>query len=248
MKIGILGVGNIGATLTRRLSEAGHHVQVANSRGPQTIDSDVLSTGAQAVEAADVVTDVDVVIISIPLAKIPDVAHLIAGVPPGTVVIDTSNYYPLRDGHIEALDGGQVESLWVSEQLGRPVVKAWNAITSQSFDAYAAPAGTTGRLAIPVAADDDADRALGMALVEETGFDAVDAGGLAESWRQQPGAPVYCTDLSAAEVLAALAAAVVTRSPRRHDLAMAVIAELTADPTADLGEDFLVRVNRLMYR
>lgn len=248
MNIGILGVGNIGATLTRRLSQAGHHVQVANSRGPQTIAAGVLSTGARAVEAADVATDVDVLIVSIPLARIPDVAHLVAGASPGAVVIDTSNYYPARDGHIDALDAGQVESLWVAEQLGRPVVKAWNAITSQSFDAYAAPAGTAGRLAIPVAAESDVDRELGMALVEETGFDAVDAGDLAGSWRQQPGAPVYCTDLTAEQVPAALASAVANRSPRRRDLAMTVIAELTSDPTADLGEDFLVRVNRLLYR
>lgn len=248
MNIGILGVGNIGATLTRRLSTAGHQVKVANSRGPRTIAPEVLSTGAQAVDAADVATEVDVVIVSIPLAKVPDVAHLIAGASPGTVVIDTSNYYPARDEHIQALDSGQVESRWVSERLGRPVIKAWNAITSQSFDAYAAPAGTSGRLAVPVAGDDDADRALATALVEETGFDAVDAGNLTGSWRQQPGTPVYCTDLTAEQIPAALAAAVASRSPRRRDLAMTVIAELTSDPTSDLGEDFLVRVNRLVYR
>ncbi|MFC7535723.1 NADPH-dependent F420 reductase, partial [Actinoplanes sp. GCM10030250] len=163
------------------------------------------------------------------------------------VVIDTSNYYPARDGHIAALDRGQVESRWVEEHLGRPVVKAWNAITAQSFVAYASPSGTPGRIAIPVAADDDDDRALGMSLVDQTGFEGFDAGTITDSWRQQPGSPVYCTDLTAEQMPGALGKAIAERSPKRRDLAMHVIAELMGDPTSDLGKDFLVRVNRLIY-
>jgi predicted dinucleotide-binding enzyme len=247
MKIGILGVGNIGATLTRRLSATGHHVKVANSRGPETIPADVLASGGRAVHARDVVTDVDALIISIPLHRVPGVKPLVDDLPGGAVVLDTSNYYPHLNGRIEALDDGQVESLWVAEQLERPVVKAWNAILAGSFSSKATAAGSPDRIAIPVAADVDADRALGMSLVEDTGFDGVDAGGLAESWRQQPGAPCYCTDLTRQEMPAALAAAVATRSPKRRDLAMTVIAELMNDPTADLGPDFAVRLNRLLY-
>ena len=115
MNIGILGVGNIGATLTRRLSAAGHEVAVANSRGPETIAADVVTAGGRAVEATDVVTDVDALIVSIPLCRIPDIRPLIDDLPAGVPVLDTSNYYPMRDGHIAALDEGQVESLWVSE-------------------------------------------------------------------------------------------------------------------------------------
>src|SRR5438128_2274713 len=130
MKIGILGVGHIGKTLTQQLSAAGHDVKVANSRGPDTIAADVLSSGARAVPA-----------------------------------------------------------------------------------------------------DDEQDRQLGMALVEDTGFDAVDAGTLAESWRQQPGTPCYCTDLTSEEMPGALATADATRSPRRRDLAVAAIMERVGDGT-----------------
>jgi 8-hydroxy-5-deazaflavin:NADPH oxidoreductase len=247
MEIGILGVGNIGATLTQRLSATGHQVKVANSRGPETIPAEVTASGGRAVHARDVVTDVEALIVSVPLSRIPDIRPLVDGLPAGAVLLDTSNYYPLRDGHIAALDDGQVESLWVAEQLGRPVVKAWNAITAGSFATKNAAAGSPGRIAIPVAADADTERALGLSLVEETGFDGFDAGTLADSWRQQPGTPVYCTDLTHEEMPAALAAAVATRSPRRRDLAMAVISELMEDATADRGGDFLVRVNRLIY-
>lgn len=246
MKIGILGAGTIGATLTRRLSSTGHHVEVANSRGPQTIPAEILTSGARAVHADDAVRDVDVLITSIPLERMPALAPLMEHLPAGAVVIDTSNYYPLRDGHIDALDDGQVESLWVAEQIGRPVVKAWNAITSGSFAAKARPAGAAGRIAIPVAADADTDRELGRSLVDETGFDGFDAGTLAGSWRQQPGAPCYCTDLTSQEMPAALAAADRTRSPRRRDLAMTVITEL-GDEARRVDDDFLVRVNRLLY-
>src|SRR3954468_1803584 len=100
MKIGILGVGHIGKTLALKLSAAGHDVKVANSRGPETIAADVLTAGARAVTAAEAVQGVDVVILSIPLNRLSDVAPLIANLPAETVVMDTSNYYPQRDDKI----------------------------------------------------------------------------------------------------------------------------------------------------
>jgi len=247
MKIGIMGAGSIGSVLAQRLSAHGHQVKIANSREPATIDAEVLETGAQSTWADQIAADVDVLITSVPLARVPDLTPLLSDLPAGAVVIDTSNYYPARDGHIAALDGGQVESRWVEEQLGRSVVKAWNAITAQSFSAYASPSGTPGRIAIPVAADGDDNRALGMSLVEQTGFEGFDAGTIIDSWRQQPGTPVYCTDLTAEAMPRALGMAIAERSPKRRDLAMHVIAELTGDPTSELGKDFLVRVNRLLY-
>ncbi|MEI4279180.1 NADPH-dependent F420 reductase [Klenkia terrae] len=247
MQIGILGVGNIGATLTARLTAAGHDVRVANSRGPETIPAEVTDAGGRPVHADDVATDVEALVVSIPLSAIPGIRPVVDRLAPDAVLLDTSNYYPMRDGQISALDDGQVESLWVSEQLGRPVVKAWNSIVAGSFAGLARPAGAPDRIALPVSADDDADRALGRLLVEQTGFDAHDAGPLADSWRQQPGAPAYCTDLTLAELPAALAAADPARSPKRRDLAMAVLGELMGDPSADRGPDFIVRVNRLLY-
>jgi predicted dinucleotide-binding enzyme len=247
MKIGILGTGHIGKTLVRKLSAAGHDVKVANSRGPDTIEADVLAFGGRAVTAAEAVADVDVVILSIPLNRIPDIAPLIASVPAETVVIDTSNYYPARDGRIDAIEAGQVESLWVAEQLGRPIVKAWNAIGSDSFAKKGKPAGSPDRIALPVAADSERDRKVGMALVEDTGLDAFDAGTLAGSWRQQPGAPCYCTDLTSEEMPAAHAATDRARLPKRRDLSFAAVMERLGDGTTNPDAEYVVRLNRALY-
>ncbi|WP_275785364.1 NADPH-dependent F420 reductase [Pararhizobium gei] len=248
MKIGIIGVGNIGKTIAQRLSAAGHHVKVANSRGPETIEADVLSSGARAVTVQDAATDVEALILSIPLNRIGDIASLVSSLPAETVVIDTSNYYPMRDGKIEELEQGKVESVWVSEHLGRPIVKAWNAIGTYSFAHKNKPEGHTDRIAIPVAADDDRDRKVGMALVEATGFTAFDAGAISESWRQQPGSPAYCTDLTRDEIPDALAAAEKTRLPKRRDLAAAAFQErLESGQTGPFG-DYLVNLNRAIYR
>ncbi len=244
MKIGILGTGHIGKSLVRKLSAAGHDVKVANSRGPETIDADLLVSGARAVTADEALSDVEVVILSVPLGRLGDIASRVAALPGETVVIDTSNYYPGRDGRIDAIDAGQVESLWVVEQLGRPIAKAWNAIGSASLADKGQPAGTPGRIAIPVAADRDHDRQVAMALVEDTGLDAVDAGGLADSWRQQAGAPAYCTDLTKEAILPALDRAERDRLPRRRDLVVAVFNERLGDPTANPGADWAVRVAR----
>lgn len=248
MKIGILGTGHIGKTLVLQLSAAGHDVKVANSRGPESIGQDVLANGGRAVAAAEAVKDVDVVILSIPLNRLTDIAPLLAGLPDDVVVVDTSNYYPVRDDRIEAIDAGQVESLWVVEQVGRPVVKAWNAIGSDSFARLGKPAGDPDRLAIPVAADDENGRKIGLALVEDTGFDAVYAGPLAESWRQQPGAPCYCTDLTRDEMPAALASAERERLPKRRDISFdAVIERISGTGKANPSADYLVRLNRALY-
>lgn len=248
MKIGIIGAGYIGKTLVQKLSGAGHDVKVANSRGPDTIEADVLAQGGRAVTAAQAVVDVDVVILSIPLGRIPEMAQLLSRVPSATVVIDTSNYYPFRDGKIGAIDAGQVESLWVAEQLGRPIVKAWNSIGSHSFATKGKPAGTPDRIALPVAADRDTDRQVGMALVEDTGFDAFDAGTLAESWRQQPGAPCYCTDLTREELPAARATAEAARLPKRRDLSVAAIQERLSDSKANPDSEYGVRLARALFR
>jgi predicted dinucleotide-binding enzyme len=246
LKIGIVGAGSIGSTIARRLARQGHDVVIANSRGPETIDGAALGTGARAVAAAEVAQGVDVLIASVPMNRNADIADHVRSAPEGAVVIDTSNYYPARDGSVREFEEGVPESVWLSQLFGRPVVKAWNAITSQSFDAKATEPGDPGRVAIPVAADRDADRVLAMGLVEQTGFDAVDAGVLAESWRQQPGSPVYCTDRTRDEMPDWLAAAQRDRVPKRRDLAMEVIADYVRAGVSVTGP-FLVAVNRASY-
>jgi 8-hydroxy-5-deazaflavin:NADPH oxidoreductase len=247
MRIGILGVGHIGKTLALRLSAAEHDVKVANSRGPETIAADVLASGARAVTSAQAVEDMDVVILSIPLNRLPEVAPLITKVPAETVVIDTSNYYPIRDGKIDALEAGLVESVWVAEQLGRPIVKAWNSIFADSFAKKGKPPGSPDRIAIPVAADREWDRKVAMQLVEETGLDAVDAGTLAESWRQQPGAPCYCTDLTREQMSAALAAAERARLPKRRELSLAAVMERFGEGAKNPNAEYAVRLNRALF-
>jgi predicted dinucleotide-binding enzyme len=129
-------------------------------------------------------------------------------------VVDTGNYYPQqRDGRIPGIEDGMTETRWVSEQLGVPLVKAFNGIYAEHLLTRALPKGEPGRIALPVAGDDPEAKAKVMDLVDQLGFDPVDAGGIDESWRQQPGTPVYGADLDADGVRAALAAASPERSP-----------------------------------
>ena len=208
MKIGIIGAGNIGATLTRRLSALGHEVAVANSRGPQTLTDLASETGARAVTVAEAASGKDLVVVTIPQRSVPDLpSDLFAQAGEDLVVVDTGNYYPQRDGNIEAIENGTTESRWVAEQLGRPVVKAFNNIRAEHLLEKGVPAGTPGRIALPVAGDHESAKAVVMRLVDQLGFDPVDAGDLDESWRQQPGTPVYGTDHDAAGVRDALASA-----------------------------------------
>ena len=206
MKIGIIGAGNIGGNLTRRFTAVGHEVRVANSRGPETLADLAAETGATAVSVAEAAQGAEIVVVTIPQKNVLGLPKdVFAGAADGVVVIDTGNYYPQqRDGKIAAIEEGQPESAWVAEQLGRPVVKAFNGIFAANLLTHGRPEGAADRLALPVAGDNtDVVRR----LVEQIGFTAVDAGPVAESWRQQPGTPVYGADLDADGVRAALASA-----------------------------------------
>jgi 8-hydroxy-5-deazaflavin:NADPH oxidoreductase len=209
LKIGIIGAGQIGGTLTRLLSERGHKVRVSNSRAPETLSDLAADTGATAVWAAEAPIDADLVIVSIPQKNVPDLASgIVTTAKPGAPVIETNNYYPRqRDGRIEAIEDGMPESVWVSELLGAPVFKVFNGIYWKHLLERGLPSGTEGRIALPIAGDDPTGKEIVSGLVDEIGFDPVDAGPLAESWRQQPGTPVYGTDLDAEGVARALAEA-----------------------------------------
>ncbi|CAG5074456.1 hypothetical protein DYBT9623_05143 [Dyadobacter sp. CECT 9623] len=247
MKIGIIGVGHIGKTLALKLAQAGHDVVVANSSGPENIDRAVLATGAQAVTAQQAVQNKEVIILSVPLNRIPEIARLFNAVSQEVTVIDTSNYYPARDSRIERIEAGMVESLWVAEQLGRPIAKAWNAIGSHSLVVNGKPAGSPDRIAIPIAADRDIDREITTRLINDTGFDAFYTGSLADSWRQQPGAPSYCTDLTLTEIQAVIDTAEKHRLPKRRDLAVAAIMERVESPTTNPDAEYGVRLSRALY-
>ncbi|WP_344049877.1 NADPH-dependent F420 reductase [Streptomyces thermoalcalitolerans] len=194
MKIGIIGAGNIGGNLTRRFTAAGHDVSVANSRGPHTLTALAEETGATPVRAEEAARDAEVVVVTVPLKAVPDLpAGLLDGAAEDVAVIDTGNYYPReRDGRIAAIeDEGLTESRWTERQIGHPVVKAFNGTYARDLLERPRPAGDPGRMALPVAGDDQAAKAKVRRLIDEIGFDAVDAGGIDDSWRQQPGTPVY---------------------------------------------------------
>src|SRR3954470_17703455 len=236
MNIGIIGAGNIGGTLARKLSVAGHAVLLASARGPDALREFANEAGATAVPVVEAAKNVEVVVISIPQKNIPLLPkELFAGVHDEVVVVDTGNYYPgLRDGPIEEIEHGMPESVWVSKQLGRPVVKAFNSIPAYSLANEGRPAGAAGRIALPVAGDDARAKKIVISLVDAVGFDGIDAGTLAESWRQQPGTPVYCTDLRSGELVrCALSAADKAKAPQIRDLAIQKFGQLGEGFTND---------------
>lgn len=227
MDIGIIGAGEIGGSLTRRLSKLGHKVSVANSRGPDSLAELAAETGATAVTVSEAARSGEIVFVAIPVWKIAELPKdLFDGVGPDVVVVDTGNYYPReRDGRIDEIEEGMTESRWVANQLGRPVVKALNTLYWRKLLNEGKPAGAPGRIVLPVAGDDEADKAKLIRLFDELGFDGTDAGGLDESWRQQPGTPVYATDLDAKGIRKALAEASPERKP-----------EMRATPNSSLGK------------
>ena len=247
MNIGIIGSGFIGGTLAKLLSAAGHTVRVANSRGPNTVNADVLSTGALAVTKEEALVGADVVILSIPFIRIPDLKTLVAELPEESVIIDTSNYIPARDERLEAIENGQPDSVWASEQISRPLAKAWNTIYSASLNEAGRPAGDPDRIAVPIAADRDHDRVVTMSLVEDSGFNAYHAGSLAESWRQQCGTPCYCTEVTLESLPQALTDADLARARKRQDLFFAVYEERFGTIGTNPSRDYIIQLSKLIY-
>jgi len=209
MRIGVIGAGGLGGTLARRLAKLGHQVSIANSRGPESLSALAAEIGATPVSVVAAAGAGEIVFISIPTKAVPDLPReLFANVPSSVVVVDTGNYHPeLRDGRIDAIDRGMPDSQWVAQQIGRPVIKAFNNIFHKSLLEKGVPSGTTGRIALSVAGDSSDAKAAVLRLVDDLGFDPVDGGDLDNSWRQQTGTPAYCQDLEAAALRRALAEA-----------------------------------------
>ncbi|MES2826411.1 MAG: NAD(P)-binding domain-containing protein [Pseudomonadota bacterium] len=209
MRIGIVGAGAVGSSLARLCIQHGHQVSIANSRGPKSLMALAAEIGAAAVDIADAVTAADVVVIAIPTKAIPLLPKaFFAQLSERVAVIDTCNYHPeLRDGRIDAIDNGEVESHWVAKQIGHPVVKAFNNILATNLVQKATAKGAQGRIALSAAGDSSETKAIVFHLIDALGFDPVDAGSLENSWRQQTGTPSYCTDLDAESLKRALASA-----------------------------------------
>jgi hypothetical protein len=208
MRIGIIGAGHIGGTLARRFVDAGHEVGVSNSRGPETLAGLVeeLGSGAQAMTAAEAERFGDLVVVSVPFGRYRELpTEAVAG----KVVVDTNNYYAQRDGHFEELDRDRTTSseLLQTHLSGARVVKAFNAILWKRLRDDGRPGGDAERIGIPISGDDEQAKRTVAALIDQIGFDAVDAGTLAEGGRKhQPGTPAYTDGLPTGELRARLAA------------------------------------------
>ena len=198
-----------GRDIARHLAELGHHVSIANSKGPETLTAFAAEIGATPVSVIDAAKAAEIVILAIPTKAVADLPRgLFANVPSSVVVIDIGNYHPeLRDGHINAIDRGMLDSQWVAQQIRRPVIKAFNNILAKSLLEKGLPTGTRGRIALSAYGDSSDAKAAVLRLVDDLGFDPVDGGDLDDSWRQQTGTPAYCRDLEAAALRRALAEA-----------------------------------------
>jgi predicted dinucleotide-binding enzyme len=190
--IGLIGSGNIGSTVARLAVDAGHDVVISNSRGPETLADLVAELGehARAGTAAEAAEAGDIVVVTVPLKNYREVP-----VEPlrGKVVLDTNNYYPDRDGHFPELDD---ESTTTGELLQAhlpesKVVKAFNSIYVAQLGTLQRPAGDPERSMLPIAGDDEAAKATATEFLDSIGYDALDVGPLAESWRFQRDTAAY---------------------------------------------------------
>ena len=209
MRIGIIGAGSMGRILACHLGKLGHQVCIANSRGPASLTVLAAEIGATPVSVVNVAEAGEIVILAIPTKAVAELPReLFANVPSSVVIIDIGNYHPeLRDGRIDAIDRGMLDSQWVEQQIGRPVIKAFNNIYAKSLLEKGVSRGTKGRIALSVSGDLLDAKAAVLRLVDDLGFDPVDAGALDDSWRQQTGTPAYCQDLEVADLRRALAEA-----------------------------------------
>ncbi|HLK79216.1 MAG TPA: NAD(P)-binding domain-containing protein [Streptosporangiaceae bacterium] len=192
--VGIIGSGMIGGTVARLAVAAGYRVVLSNSRGPETLaelaaELGPLATAGTAGQAAEAG---DLVLVSVPVKAFGDLpVKALAGKP----VMDTGNYYPQRDGQLAELDTGALTSsgLLQRDLPEAQVVKVFNNIFFRHLASLARPHGSPDRTALPIAGDSPAAKAAVTAFLDSIGYDAVDTGALADSWRQEPGTPVYGT-------------------------------------------------------
>ena len=199
MKVSIIGTGAIGGTIAKKLVKAGYKVSLANSRGKASIEKLASEIGAEPRDIETISKDADILILSVPFGAIPKLSKdIFLNLPKSSIVIDTSNYYPeLRK---EDFDETKPESAWVSEQIGRKVIKTFNSILAYSLENLGKNEKEKNRLALQVAGDDEEQKKIVMKLVSDCGFDPYDNGNLENSWTQQPNSAGYCCDYTCEEL------------------------------------------------
>jgi predicted dinucleotide-binding enzyme len=244
MKIGIIGIGAVGSIIARKLSAAGHEVKVTSTATQSDLALKAKELNAIPATIEDVVKEVEVIVLSVPLAAISKLPkYLFKEISNDVVIVDTCNYYPFRDGEIEEIKNGKVESQWVSEQIGKPVVKAFNNLLSYTLDNLGKPKGDENRIAMAIAGDDKNAKETVVRLINDTGFDAVDTGNLSQSWRQEPGTPAYCTELNATELKQAISDGTKENAAQIRDVVINKMMELATPPS----HQDIIEFNRSMF-
>jgi 8-hydroxy-5-deazaflavin:NADPH oxidoreductase len=244
MRFGIIGVGPIGSIISKKLVKEGHEVKIADARGIERLEGKEFAGTAVRVE--DAIKNIQVLIISLPTSVMPSIRNIIDQVSEEVIIVDTSNYYPFRDGKIEEIENGMVESVWVSNQLGRPVIKAFNNLLAYTLE-NEGTSEDSRRIAMSIAGNDPSQKQVVTDVVNELGFDTVDSGSLSGSWRQQPGTPAYCTELTKEELTNALKKANKEKAPLLRDKAMEKFAELAEKKEGEFSHKDIVNINRETY-
>ena len=249
MNISIIGTGAIGGAIAKKLVQAGHKVRVANSGGKEAVTPFAQEIGATPHDVENVMQGADAVILSVPplaVTKLPK--RLFEALPSETIVVDTGNYYPeSRPEKIAEVDNGMVESVWVSEQIGRSVIKAFNTLIAPSLINLGKPKGSPNRLAMQVAGDDQKQKQTVMQLVDECGFDPYDSGSLADSWAMQPCSAGYCCDYTASELRRVKAQSTQTKESvaKTRKEVMTNFATLAG---GDFSHENIIKINRKYNR
>lgn len=242
MRFGIIGAGSIGSIISKKLVKNGHDVKIADARGIERLEGKELAGTPVRVE--DAIKNIEVLIISLPIEAMPSIRNIIDQVEEEVIIVDTSNYYPFRDGKIEEIENGMVESVWVSNQLGRPIIKAFNNLLANTLENEGTSEDSSGRIAMAVSGNDPSQKQVVMDIVYELGFDAVDSGSLSDSWRQQPGTPAYCTELTKDELTNALEKANKEKAPLLRDK---VIERFVEEKEVEFSHKDVVNLNREIY-
>lgn len=251
MKIGVIGIGQIGGTLARTLASAQHEVTVVNSKNDERARDFANKVGASADSLDSIVRRSELIILSIPFPAISLLENgLIGGFPAELPLVDTSNYHPgMRDPIIPGVDESISESNWVSDHIGRPVIKAFSDMPFYSLSEFGLGKGHQDRIATTVFGDNVEHKQIVMELIDEdVGFDPIDGGTLDESWRAQPGSRVFCCDWSEASMREMLArdidkAGLIERRSKSYD----VLASWGAKPDFIPSHDDLIALMRSLY-
>ena len=245
MKIGIIGVGAIGGTIARKLANAGHDVKVANSRGKEAVKDFAQEINAFPSDLSEISQDIDILIISIPYGAVNSLdKSIFENLSEDTIIIDTGNYYPeMRDKKIDGLGNGEVESIWFSTMIKKPVIKAFNTLLAHSLSELGCVKGDNKRLAMQIAGDDVKQKEIVMDLIDECGFDSYDVGSLKDSWKMQPGSAGYCCDYTFDELHSVKEKSSQTPESVAQNRAkvMGNFAELTG---GDFSHENVIKVNR----